>query len=106
MMVWENSEGIGVWDPSIISRLQNLVERAVLLSEGPALLPEHLPEGIKIAHTFVTGSLDRALSIEDYTKEFITVYQGKYTEQQLADMLGITRKSLWEKRKRWGIARK
>jgi DNA-binding NtrC family response regulator len=28
-----------------------------------------------------------------------------YTEQELADMLGITRKALWEKRKKWGIPR-
>jgi len=39
------------------------------------------------------------LSIEEYTKEFILKYQSFYTEQELADMLGITRKALWEKRK-------
>jgi biotin operon repressor len=31
------------------------------------------------------------------------MYQKGDYEQQLADMLGITRKALWEKRKRWGI---
>jgi DNA-binding NtrC family response regulator len=46
---------------------------------------------------------DQRLSIEDYTKTFIQRYQGECNEQQLADLLGITRKSLWEKRKKWGI---
>ena len=47
----------------------------------------------------------KKLTIEDYTKAFIQQYQGKFNEKQLAEMLGITRKSLWEKRKKWGIAR-
>jgi DNA-binding NtrC family response regulator len=92
--------------PGNVRELQNIIERAVLIADGPTLLPEHLPEGIKIVHAMAVECLDKALSIEEYTKEFISVYQGKYTEQQLADMLGITRKSLWEKRKRWGIPRK
>ena len=92
--------------PGNVRELQNIIERAVLITDGAVLMPEHLPEGIKISSSFVTESLDRALSIEDYTKEFIAVYQSKCNEQQLADMLGITRKSLWEKRKRWGITRK
>jgi DNA-binding NtrC family response regulator len=92
--------------PGNVRELQNIIERAVLLSDGQYLLPEHLPEGIKITDAIGAESLHRVLSIEDYTKEFISVYQGKYSEQQLSDMLGITRKSLWEKRKRWGIPRK
>ena len=92
--------------PGNVRELQNIIERAVLISDGTVLRSEHLPEDIKITSSFIAESLDRALSIEDYTKEFITVYQNKFNEQQLADMLGITRKSLWEKRKRWGITRK
>jgi len=92
--------------PGNVRELQNIIERAVLITEGPALLSEHLPESLRIANPFLALSLNKALSIEDYTKEFITVYQSKYNEQELANMLGITRKSLWEKRKRWGISRK
>lgn len=92
--------------PGNVRELQNIIERAVLITEGPALLAEHLPESLKIADLFPAIALDKALSIEDYTKEFITVYQNRFSEQELANMLGITRKSLWEKRKRWSIARK
>ncbi|MBI5848415.1 MAG: sigma-54-dependent Fis family transcriptional regulator [Nitrospirae bacterium] len=92
--------------PGNVRELQNIIERAVLITDGPALLAEHLPESVKNVHHFILSSLDKALSIEDYTKEFITVYQSRHNEQELASMLGITRKSLWEKRKRWEISRK
>jgi DNA-binding NtrC family response regulator len=91
--------------PGNIRELQNIIERALIISETGYIAPEHLPENIKNESNFMAESLDRKLSIEEYTKEFIQKYQNLYTEQQIADMLGITRKALWEKRKRWGIIR-
>lgn len=92
--------------PGNIRELQNVIERAVLITENGWLKKEHLPEGLtETKNSFVEEALNNKLSIEDYTKTFILRYQGQYTEQQLADMLGITRKSLWEKRKRWGISK-
>jgi DNA-binding NtrC family response regulator len=88
-----------------IRELQNIIERAILISEDGIIKEEHLPDGIKIEGSFQRYSIESKYSIEDYTKAFIQKYQNEYTEQQLADMLGITRKSLWEKRKRWGIIR-
>jgi len=92
--------------PGNIRELQNIIERAVLISEDGVIKKEHLPEGLfdKKA-SFFEEALQRRLSIEDYTKAFILTYQNQYTEQQIADMLGITRKSLWEKRKRWGLSK-
>ena len=92
--------------PGNVRELQNIIERAVLITESNTIFPEHLPEGLMTSVTFVSESLDKALSIEDYTKEFIVKYQEERNEQKLADMLGITRKSLWEKRKKWGLKRK
>jgi DNA-binding NtrC family response regulator len=92
--------------PGNVRELQNIIERAVLLTESNTISPEHLPEGLTASANFVSESLDKALSIEDYTKEFIVKYEEKCNEQNLADMLGITRKSLWEKRKKWGLKRK
>lgn len=92
--------------PGNVRELQNIIERAVLITESNTIFPEHLPEGLMASATFVSESLDKALSIEDYTKESILKYQEELNEQKLADMLGITRKSLWEKRKKWGLKRK
>lgn len=92
--------------PGNVRELQNIVERGVLITESNTIFPEHLPEGLKKGDTFLEEAFDSTLSIEDYTKQFILRYQTGRTEQELADMLGVTRKSLWEKRKRWGVKRK
>jgi DNA-binding NtrC family response regulator len=86
-----------------VRELQNIIERAILISDGDLIRPEHLPGSLKPQATFEQMSFDNKLSIEDYTKAFIVRYQTECNEQTLADMLGITRKSLWEKRKKWGI---
>ncbi|HTR45446.1 MAG TPA: sigma-54 dependent transcriptional regulator [Thermodesulfovibrionales bacterium] len=91
--------------PGNVRELQNIIERAVLITDSNTIFPEHLPEGMRTAGSFLSESLHLGLSIESYTKEFIIRHQESCTEQKLADMLGITRKALWEKRKRWGMRR-
>jgi DNA-binding NtrC family response regulator len=86
-----------------VRELQNVIERAILISDGNVIGPEHLPVGVRPAASFPDLVFQKKLSIEDYTKAFIQKYQAEFNEQQLAEMLGITRKSLWEKRKKWGI---
>ena len=46
------------------------------------------------------------LSIEDYVKCIITNYQKQFTDLEISKRLGISRKSLWEKRKKYGLERK
>lgn len=43
------------------------------------------------------------LSIKDYEKAMISKYENVYSDIELSKKLGISRKSLWEKRKRYGI---
>jgi DNA-binding NtrC family response regulator len=89
--------------PGNVRELQNVIERAILISDDGLIRPEHLPGGVKAEASFPQCCFDRKLSIEEYTKALILRYQAESSEQQLADMLGITRKSLWEKRKKWGL---
>jgi DNA-binding NtrC family response regulator len=91
--------------PGNVRELQNVVERAILIAEEGLITVECLPDGIKNNGAFEEEVFDRKLTIEDYTKAFIVRHQKQHNEQQIADMLGITRKSLWEKRKKWGIPR-
>lgn len=52
-------------------------------------------------------SLDRAntLSIDKYTKKVIIDNECKINETKIASILGISRKTLWEKREKFGISK-
>ncbi|MCI4399710.1 MAG: response regulator [Campylobacteraceae bacterium] len=45
-------------------------------------------------------------TIEDYVKNILIAFQDKYPDVELSKKLGISRKSLWEKRKKHGIYKK
>jgi DNA-binding NtrC family response regulator len=90
--------------PGNVRELRNVVERLVLIAEGPVVLPAHLPEHLRrTAAPPAAPPAGFSLSIEEYTKQFILAHQGGCSEQEIAALLGITRKALWEKRKRWGL---
>lgn len=46
------------------------------------------------------------LPIEDYVKYIVLNYQHKFSDTELSKKLGISRKSLWEKRKKYDIVKK
>ncbi|MCV3417835.1 hypothetical protein L8V92_00955 [Campylobacter lari] len=46
------------------------------------------------------------LTIDDYVKHIIISYQNIFPDTDLSKKLGISRKSLWEKRKKYGITKK
>ncbi|WP_324172607.1 response regulator [Sulfurimonas sp.] len=46
------------------------------------------------------------LSIEDYVKYIVLNYQYKFPDIELSKRLGISRKSLWEKRKKYDLIKK
>ena len=46
------------------------------------------------------------LTINDYVKMIVSTYQNKYPDTELSKRLGISRKSLWEKRKKLEIDKK
>lgn len=46
------------------------------------------------------------MTINDYVKMMVLSFQGKYPDTELSKKLGISRKSLWEKRKKLGIEKK
>ncbi len=89
--------------PGNVRELQNVVERAVLIADTDTIMPEHLAEPLRMSESPQLDVMACSLSIEEYTKEFILRHQSRYNEQKIAEMLGITRKALWEKRKRWGL---
>ncbi len=87
----------------VLSTIQN---KRVILSttdlaesvEGLEVMEVKNEEGV-----FEKGDI---LSIENYVKYIITKYQSKFPDTELSKKLGISRKSLWEKRKKYGISKK
>ncbi len=97
--------------PGNIRELENAIERAVILCENDRITPELLaiettrkviPESPKTASTEVTGDL----SLEDYFQQFVLDNQEHMSETVLASKLGISRKTLWERRNKLGIPRR
>ena len=92
--------------PGNVRELKNTVERAAALCDAHAidtdLLPFDLGEGGPSAEPApaTTGSL------EDFFVRFVLANQDQYTETELASQLGISRKSLWERRQRLNIPRR
>ena len=49
------------------------------------------------------STVDSILTINDYVKMMVLSFQDKYPDTESSKRLGISRKSLWEKRKKFGI---
>ena len=95
--------------PGNVRELNNIIERAVILCDEQEIGPAHLGLSINRPPQRVSrASLDPSedLSLEDYFTRFVLENQDSMTETQLAQKLGISRKSLWERRQRLGIPRK
>ncbi len=93
--------------PGNVRELQNVIERAVILADSDVLTLNDLEEMLSApaAHAAAPKGAGLPLSIEDYTKEIITLYQDRYGEADLAALLGIGRKALWMRRRLWGLYR-
>ena len=51
-------------------------------------------------------SIDEIVTIDEYIKYIIVNYQDKFPDTELSKKLGISRKSLWEKRKKYDVSKK
>ena len=99
--------------PGNVRELENTIEQATLLldEEKEFIEEEDLPlfleqRSSERKRRFLKDTLSHSLSIDDYTKEFIKNFERDYTDIEIARMLGINPKTLWEKRKKWGLTKK
>ncbi len=91
--------------PGNVRELENTIEYALHLSDdGSPISADQLPPMIS-GNTRVQVDHMNPISIEAYTRQTILALQADHTEKEIAEILGISRKNLWEKRKRWALPR-
>jgi DNA-binding NtrC family response regulator len=102
--------------PGNIRELRNLLEQALAAQPGAnALTASALPEPLRSsAKQFAeqqrsapaaATSVPLTLSLEQYFCEFVLANQANMSETELAKGLGISRKSLWERRQKLELKR-
>ena len=89
------------WEGNV-RELEYAIERAATLAESDELSPDDL--GLAPPLTRVAQDTEDA-TLEGYLRRFVLEHQGEMSETDLADHLGISRKTLWARRQKYGIPR-
>jgi DNA-binding NtrC family response regulator len=91
--------------PGNVRELSNAIERAVILCEGEVITPDLLAIDHRVGGASTAADVNDKLSLEEYFRVFVLEHQERMTETELAQALGISRKTLWERRQRFGLPR-
>lgn len=92
--------------PGNVRELENIMERAVTLANGPLIEPQHLP--VDLQHLTFRIECRRPgsfLTLEENEKEYIAwvLKQVNDNKTKAAEILGIDRVSLWRKLRRYNM---
>ncbi len=99
------------WDwPGNVRELRNVLERAMIFADGGVIDDAHLPalqsaSGEVAAQDSGAVRISRRLSLPDVEREYIrdALADCEGNLQRAAEILGVSRKTLWEKRKKYGL---
>lgn len=84
--------------PGNVRELKNALKRAVILADNQQITTDLLS-----INMLQEAGTDKSSSLEDYFRQFVLDNQQSMTETELAKQLGISRKTLWERRQRMDL---
>ncbi len=99
--------------PGNVRELENVIERAVSLAHGPLILPEDLPEFIRMAGPGPSGGRagkeserdDALFTLDEMAKQHLMKVLGETggNKARAAKILGIDRRTLYRMAERYGV---
>lgn len=91
--------------PGNVRELSHVLERAVLDCDGPVLTSRDLPASVVSPERLVDGSSAGRPTLDELERRYIDVIlrETRGNQSRAAAILGISRKALWEKRRRYGM---
>ena len=91
--------------PGNVRELRHVLERTLLDLQGTAIRPEDLPADLVSPERLADGAGPERPTLEALERRYIefVLRDTRNNQSRAAQILGISRKSLWEKRRRYGL---
>lgn len=91
--------------PGNVRELAHVLERAVLNADGAVLTAADLPSSIVSPEIVATGASAERPTLDALERRYVAfvLKETRGNQSRAAEILGISRKALWEKRKRYGM---
>jgi len=99
--------------PGNIKELRSVVEQVLILlpKDKEVITEDDLPlflerRSEERKRRFLKETIQKKLSVDEYIKAFIETFEKEYTDKEIASLLGVTPKTIWDKRRKWGMLRR
>jgi len=91
--------------PGNVRELAHVLERVLLTTDARSIGAADLPDTLLSPEAIVEGAVEGRPTLDELERRYIAVVlkETRGNQSRAAEILGISRKALWEKRKRYGM---